>query len=52
MTPHQSSDWKLLAERASKEMDPEKFMSLIQELNHVLLVQEENLTRATSRGKF
>jgi hypothetical protein len=32
----QSRDWKVLAERASKEMDPDKLMSLIAELNRVL----------------
>ena len=31
-----SRDWRLLAERASKEMDPDKLMSLVAELNRVL----------------
>jgi hypothetical protein len=31
-----SGDWKLLAERASKEMDPDKLMSLVMELNRLL----------------
>ena len=30
------SDWRVLAERASKETDPEKLMSLVVELNRVL----------------
>lgn len=41
MPPHQPSDWKHLAEQASKELDPEKFMILIQELNRVLAEREE-----------
>ena len=28
MSPHQPSDWKHLAEQASKEMDAEKLMKL------------------------
>jgi len=31
-----SGDWRLLAERASREMDPDKLMSLVAELNRVL----------------
>jgi hypothetical protein len=41
MTTHRPNDWKHLAEQASKEMDPEKFMILIQELNRVLLEREQ-----------
>lgn len=41
MTPHQPNDWKHIAEQASIEMDPEKFMVLIQELNRVLLEREQ-----------
>jgi hypothetical protein len=33
-------DWKLLAERASKEKDPEKLMSLVSELSRVLEEQQ------------
>jgi len=36
MPPHQHSDWKHLAEQASKEMDSTKLLSLITELNRVL----------------
>jgi hypothetical protein len=35
MTP-QPSDWRELAEKASKEMDPEKLELLIDELNRTL----------------
>jgi hypothetical protein len=35
-----SGDWKLLAERASKEKDPEKLMSLVSELSRVLEEQQ------------
>jgi hypothetical protein len=31
-----SRDWRLLAEGASKEIDPDKLMSLVAELNRVL----------------
>ena len=34
-----SADWRL-AERASKEMDPDKLMSLVAELNRVLEAQQ------------
>jgi len=35
MTP-QTRDWRELAEKASKEMDPEKLALLIDELNRTL----------------
>ena len=35
MTP-QPRDWRELAERASKEMDPDKLQVLIEELNRTL----------------
>jgi len=41
-----SGDWRLLAERASKEMDPDKLMSLVVELNRVL--EESQRKRPTS----
>jgi hypothetical protein len=41
MTPRRPNDWMHLAEQASKEMDPGKFMILIQELNRVLLEREQ-----------
>jgi len=46
MTPQNSTDWKHLAEQASKEMDPEKLMSLVNELNRVLEQNEKS-----SRGR-
>ena len=42
----QASDWRLIAERASKEMDPEKLISLVLELSHVL--EEQQRKRFTS----
>jgi hypothetical protein len=35
-------DWRLLAERARVEMDPEKLMNLVLELNSVLVEQQRN----------
>jgi hypothetical protein len=40
MTPSQS-DWQHLAEQASNEMDPEKLLNLVTQLNRVLGEQEE-----------
>ncbi len=39
MTP-QPSDWRYLAEQASKEADPVKMLTLVEELNRVLERQE------------
>jgi acetolactate synthase regulatory subunit len=36
MTVRRSSDWKLLAEQVSKEMDSEKLLILVTELNRAL----------------
>jgi hypothetical protein len=36
MTPHQPSDWHRLAEQASTEMDPQRLMKLVSELNRQL----------------
>jgi hypothetical protein len=41
MTPHQVDSWEHLATRASEEMDPEKLMNLVNELNGVLGEREE-----------
>ena len=41
MTPSQTNEWQHLAERASKEMDPEKLVNLVTQLNRVLGEQEE-----------
>ena len=40
MTPSQS-DWQYLAEQASIEMDPEKLLRLVAQLNRVLGEQED-----------
>jgi hypothetical protein len=40
MTPSQS-DWQHLAEQASNEMDPDKLLKLVDQLNRVLSEQEE-----------
>jgi Asp-tRNA(Asn)/Glu-tRNA(Gln) amidotransferase C subunit len=40
MTPSQS-DWQHLAEQASIEMDPDKLLNLVDQLNRVLGKQEE-----------
>jgi hypothetical protein len=36
MTVRRSNDWKLLAEQVSKEMDSEKLLIVVTELNRVL----------------
>ena len=40
MTPSQSQ-WQHLAEQASTEMDPDKLLNLVNQLNSVLGEQEE-----------
>ena len=40
MTPSQT-DWQHLAEQASSEMDPDKLLKLVDQLNRVLSEQEE-----------
>jgi hypothetical protein len=45
MTPHQPRDWKCLAEQASKEMDSDKLLGLVTELNRVLGEHEEGIQR-------
>ena len=40
----QMKDWRLLSEAASREQDPEKLISLVEELNRVL-TQHEVLKR-------
>jgi hypothetical protein len=46
MTP-QTSDWRHLAEQASKETDPTKLLTLVQELNRAL--DREETSRNMSR---
>jgi hypothetical protein len=43
MTP-QPNNWRHLAEQASKELDPEKLMGLVHELNRVLEQNERPST--------
>ena len=50
MTPHQPRDWKCLAQQASKEMDSDKLLSLVIELNRVLGEREESIQWQTERG--
>jgi hypothetical protein len=45
MTPRHPSDWRRLAEQASTEMDSDKLMSLVHELNRVLGEREETFQR-------
>ena len=48
MTPSQRNDWQYLAEQASNEMDPDKLLNLVTQLNSVLGEQEER-SRAQQR---
>jgi hypothetical protein len=48
MTPSQS-DWQYLAEQASNEMDPDKLLNLVNQLNQVLGEREER-SRALLQG--
>ena len=50
MTPHQSSDWRHLAEQASKEMNPKKMLELVTELNRVLREREETSRKRQHQG--
>jgi hypothetical protein len=50
MTPHQPSDWQHLAEQASNEMDPDKLLQLVNQLNRVLGEQEERSRALLHRG--
>jgi hypothetical protein len=43
MTPYQPRDWKFLAEQASREMDSDKLLGLVIELNRVLGEREESI---------
>lgn len=47
MTPEQPR-WEQLAERASNEMDPEKLMKIVDELNRVL-DKREQMYRSASK---
>jgi hypothetical protein len=41
----QPRDWKILAKQASKEMDPDRLMNLVDELNRVLEQNERTSQR-------
>ena len=47
MPPYQPSDWRHLAEQASKEMDSKKLLSLVTELNRVLGEREVHTSAKT-----
>ena len=49
MTP-QTSDWRHLAEQASSEMDPNKLMALVGELNRVLEREETSRQQRHQRS--
>ena len=48
MTPRRQPDWYYLAEQASNEMDPDKLLNLVIQLNCMLGEQEER-SRAQRR---
>ena len=50
MTPYQPSEWQQLAEQASNEMDPDKLLKLVNQLNRVLGEQEERSRALLRRG--
>jgi hypothetical protein len=50
MTPSQRSDWQHLAEQASNEMDPDKLLNLVNQLNRLLGEQEERSRALLQRG--
>ena len=49
MTPSQN-EWQHLAEQASIEMDPDKLLHLVTQLNHVLGEQEERSRAQQHQG--
>jgi hypothetical protein len=51
MSQHQPSDWRYLAEQASNEMDPERLMELVTELNHVLGEQQDTSRKQRNQGE-
>jgi hypothetical protein len=40
MTPYQQTNWRHFAEQATKELDPKKLMSLVEELNRALAARD------------
>jgi hypothetical protein len=51
MNPYQTSDWRHLAEQASKEADPKKLTDLVNELNRVLAKREEIFQEASMKSE-
>ena len=53
MTSDQSGDWRSLAERATKETDPNKMLAIITELNRLLEYQQtvHQATAARASGQ-
>ena len=49
MTP-QTNDWQYLAEQASSEMDPDKLLNLVSQLNRVLGEREERSRAQQDQG--
>ncbi|PYX07090.1 MAG: hypothetical protein DMG85_12230 [Acidobacteria bacterium] len=50
MTPSKATDWHSLAEQASNEMDADKLLNLVTQLNRVLGEQQER-SRAQRRQR-
>ena len=50
MTPSTASDWHSLAEQASNEMDPDRLLNLVNQLNRLLGEQEERSRAVLHRG--
>ena len=50
MTPSPSKPWQQLAEQASNEMDPDKLLNLVIQLNEVFSEQEERSRAMLHRG--
>ena len=48
--PPQPSDWQRLAEQASTEMDPNKLLKLVAQLNRVLGEQEDRSRTQRHQG--
>jgi len=50
MTPSKATDWHSLAEQASNEMDADKLLNLVTQLNRVLCEQEERSRSQRRQG--
>jgi hypothetical protein len=49
MTP-QASDWRYLAEQASKETDPAKLLTIVEVLNRVLEIEKKRSATWAPKG--